>query len=114
MPKRPPFRYLALVLAAVQLLAFAGAPVLEAVTVESYSVAPLAVDEAQSSGRSIHDPGTCPACQLLGAHARRPEAARIAIPTSDACSGMLRSDGTSPQGAPRAGFLSRAPPLAVA
>ena len=104
------FRRFAIVVATVQLVAFAGASVLEAATVANQKVATYSVDDAQSNAGVIHDPGTCPACQLLTAHARRSDATTIALPSVDVASIARTNDVARPESAPRTGFSSRAPP----
>jgi hypothetical protein len=108
------FRRIAVVVAALQLVAVAGASVLEAATVANQKVAAYAVDSAQSHGGAIHDPGTCPACQLLTAHARRSEATSFVLPPADVGSRSQQTEVTVARGEPRRGFASRAPPFDLA
>jgi hypothetical protein len=104
------FRRIAVAVASLQLVTFAGASVLEAAAVANQKVVWNAVHSAQSHGGAIHDPWTCPACQLLTAPARRSEAVAIALPTVDARATTQRNDVARPENAARTGFSSRAPP----
>ena len=109
------FRQVARILAAVQLLAFAIAPLLEAVTVAKQTTATVSVDAAQHHGSTLnHDPSTCSACQLLRTVARLPELPRVAVVGEDAPAPTDSATDLVARLSPRQGFLSRAPPAFLA
>ena len=110
---RPSFRRLALTLAAAQLLAYASAPIIEAVTERAPGSASI------ESGHSktcipLHAPETCMACQLLVLTAETPVATLRLV---DRLEQLPISDRGLAVRAPRpppGPHLSRAPPTSLA
>lgn len=106
------FRFIALTLAAVQLVVSAGAPMYEALTVVRH-IGPSAFVASPDSekGAPAHDPATCLACKTINTFARLPEAPRMLLPSAE--TGVPRDPrlDAAPRQISRQGFLSRAPPL---
>lgn len=108
------FKRIARVIAAVQLLAFASAPLLEAASVGPQRASVFAQGANVQGLGSSHDPASCPACQLLRVSARPVEPPSLAL-FDDAAGSSIDSDvETAPSSAPRHGFRSRAPPSLLA
>lgn len=105
------FRRLALALATAQLLAFAGAPVLDGITVGTQRSTVETIGPLGSAPTApFHDVETCVACQVISTLACLPHAEAPPLPTSAAPAGdwltlELRTDRFQ-----RQGFHSRAPP----
>jgi hypothetical protein len=105
------FRYFALALAAMQLAAFAGAPVLEASVAIPQATTVASADRGDTD-RDIprHDPGSCVVCQLISVVAALPASPAMPCPVVEASSAEC-----PPLDAPRQHqvlrqALSRAPP----
>lgn len=105
---RPAFRRLALTLAAAQLLAYASAPALEALT--ERAPGPVSVESGHSkSCVQVHQSATCLACQLLTLTAHR--GSHVPLPRTDAQrSVFIQLAASAAPRAPPSGPLSRAPP----
>lgn len=105
---RPVFRRFALTLAAAQLLAYAAAPVVEAVT--ERAPGPVSVESGHDQTCvQLHQPATCMACQLLTLTAHRGQSA--ALPRTDAQRAVfIQLAASATPRAPPTGPLSRAPP----
>jgi hypothetical protein len=105
---RPRLRRLALALAATQLVVFALAPVLEAMTERPATAG--AVEAAHDGCVRVHRPATCMACILSSVRARVAAGVRVPVGTS-----ITRfTDGAQPAAVPPFGPRhtpsSRAPP----
>lgn len=106
---RPAFRRFALSLAAAQLLAYAAAPVVEALTEEMPG--PVSVEAAHSTTCvPVHQATTCIACQLLTFSARRAESVPVHCTREERAAPVDLTASISPR-APPAPHHSRAPPL---
>jgi hypothetical protein len=105
---RTGFRRLALVLATAQVLAYAMAPVLEAVTERPQG--PHSVEVAHNgSCVPAHQPTTCLACQLLTLTAQQGHS--VSIPAADRhCVTFAFHLRSAAPRAPPEGPLTRAPP----
>ena len=106
---RPAFRRFALSLAAAQLLAYAAAPVIEAVTERPSTGAHVEAAHTRTCV-VLHAPDACLACQLLAVSARRPDGTCL---TPERSARMPIGDRGMTSRAPRAPpgpFLTRAPP----
>jgi len=109
--RSPLLRRIVRALAAVQLLAFAAAPLMEAVSVEGIQQSSVVAPNAHVQGLgSSHDPATCPACQILRVSARPTEPSALTLFDADAPSRPEFEARVAPQQVPRQGFQSRAPP----
>jgi hypothetical protein len=105
---RPAFRRFALTLAAAQLLAYASAPVVEALT--DRTPGPVSIESGHSKACvQIHQESTCMACQLLTLTAHRGQAATVPCTDSQRAVFIQLAASASPR-APPQGPLSRAPP----
>ena len=104
------FRYLVLALAATQIVASAGAPVLEARLAAAH--VSNAVTEQGTAPHSIpaHDPSTCAVCQLISSVAPPPQASVILAPRDDVSGRVVVAVDQPRQQFRRTGVLSRAPP----
>jgi len=112
--RNPIVRRIVRALAAVQLLAFAAAPLMEAVSVEGIQRPSVVAPDAHVQGLgSAHDPATCPACQILRVSARPTEPASITLLDVGAPLRPEFEDLAAPAQVPRHGFQSRAPPSSL-
>ncbi len=104
------FRYLVLALATVQIVAFAGAPILEGrLAVSSVRDAVTEGGDAPH-GVPSHDPSTCALCQLISSVAPPPPPQIILAPRDDASGRIVVAVDRPLQRYRRTGVLSRAPP----
>jgi hypothetical protein len=111
-PQGRVFRRIARVLATVQLLAFAVAPMLEAYSVARQAGNVVSVENANPRGSvAPHDSASCAACQLLRVAARLPDTARIPFDRAIADRPTERGLIVPPRFSPNRGLHSRAPPL---
>jgi hypothetical protein len=110
---RTGFRRFALAIAAAQVLAYAFAPVLEAVT--ERAAGPNVVEVAHTKTCTpVHQPSTCMACQLLNITASKSDGPQQPATREDHA--RPADDGVTiacPR-APPAANLSRAPPATLA
>ena len=105
------FRYLALALAAVQIVAFAGAPVLEGMLAVAEARSAVTVDgNSPERGIPPHDPSTCAICQLINSVAPPPPAPTIFAPRDDVSGRVVVAVDLPRQHFHTPGVLSRAPP----
>jgi len=108
---RPVFRRFTLALAAAQLLAYAAAPVVEAMT--ERAPGPVSIESGHSKTCvQVHQAATCMACQLLTLTATRGQA--TALPRTDTQRAVIiQLAASAAPRAPPTGPLSRAPPSLV-
>ena len=105
------FRYLALALATAQIVAFAGAPVLEGTLAAAHTRNAVTTDsDAPHGGIPAHDPSTCAVCQLISSVAPPPQPPTIVIPQDDASGRVVVAVDQPGEHFRRTGVLSRAPP----
>ena len=100
-------------LATAQLLAYAAAPVVEALT--ERAPGPVSIEGTHSSHCvKIHEPATCLACQLVTLRGRAAERTRIPqLATQRVAMDAPGHRAAAPRAPPRTA-LSRAPPIPVA
>lgn len=105
------FRYFALALAAIQLAAFAGAPVLEG-TIEVAGTRNVVTADSNGPDRSVpaHDSSTCAVCQLISSVAPPPQPGTIPAPRDETTGRIVSAVDLPGQHFRRSGVLSRAPP----
>jgi hypothetical protein len=110
---RTGFRRLALLIAAAQVVAYATAPAIEAMS--ERAPGPNAIESAH--GRTcapIHQPAACMACQLLNLTARKSDGGpRFATIESRAMPIAAAATPAAPRAPPRSN-LTRAPPPSLA
>jgi hypothetical protein len=104
------FRYLVLALAATQIVASAGAPVLEARLAAAHVSNAVTEQSGAPHGIPAHDPSTCAVCQLLSSVAPPPQAPLILAPRDDVSGRVVVAIDQPRQQFRRTGVLSRAPP----
>jgi hypothetical protein len=104
------FRRFALALATAQAVAFAAAPVVDAIAHRQHEAGSQQQIRSPERPSTHPDGGNCPACQLVNTHAPRPDAARLALPSANAAAGVAYADAAVPDQAPLKGLHSRAPP----
>ena len=105
------FRYFALALAAIQVGAFAAAPVLEASLIIPQTTAVAAANEGDTDrGIPRHDPGSCVVCQLISVVATLPTSPATTCPVVEASSAECPPLDSPRQHQVRRDALSRAPP----
>jgi hypothetical protein len=113
MSHRPPFRRLALALAAAQIMAYAIAPTLESRT--DRATGPVALERAHTHACVVlHAPDSCLACQLLSAHGQQARAACLPLALRDAVSPAASEHASAAPRAPPRTTRSRAPPQFLA
>jgi hypothetical protein len=113
MNRRPLFRRLVLALAAMQIAAYASAPVLEALS--EHAPGPVALERAHThSCIVLHVPDSCLACQTLSALGHSARGTCIPVALSDVVSPTASAQsGWTPRAPPRS-TRSRAPPQLLA
>jgi hypothetical protein len=105
-------RRLARLLVGLQLLAFAAAPIFEAFSVAASGRSVPSVEVTQSGGSGlVHDPASCPACQLLRISARPVAVAPVSFVGERRTLSVDWADEQAPAPVARQGYSSRAPPL---
>jgi hypothetical protein len=110
---RTAFRRFALAVAACQLLAYAAAPVVEALT--ETAPGPVSIERAHTASCVVlHAPDTCLACALLGVHAERPRPTCVPASAIDAPLARAALRDAAPPRAPPRSTHSRAPPADLA
>jgi hypothetical protein len=113
MNQRPLFRRLALALAAAQIVVYAAAPVLEALT--ERAPGPVALERSHSSACVVlHAPDSCLACQLLSALGQAARGTCLPVALSDAVSPATSEHSAWTPRAPPRNSRSRAPPQHLA
>jgi hypothetical protein len=105
------FRYFALALASIQIVAFASAPAIEGALAVSKSEASVSADRGDSDRSAPrHDPSTCVVCQLLSVVASLPVPPTVAAPIGDTSAIERPAIDFPRQHILRRWALSRAPP----
>jgi len=107
------FRRFALAFATAQVVAYASVPMIEAAT--EHPPGPAAVAPAHSLGRiHLHHASNCLACQLLTAHARLAESARVVVPVVERPAAIHADEAPLASRPPPHTRNTRAPPFALA
>lgn len=113
MNRRPLLRRLALALAAAQIVVYAAAPVLEALT--EHAPGPVALEHAHTHACVVlHAPDSCLACQLLSTLGHAARGACLPVVASDAIAPAASTYAAWTPRAPPRGTRSRAPPQHLA
>ena len=105
------FRYFALALASVQIVAFASAPALEGALAGSQVESSVSADRGDPDQRAPrHDPSTCVVCQLLSVIPSVPVPPTVPAPIGETGAVERPTVDVPRQQVLRRGALSRAPP----
>ena len=113
MSTRPLFRRLALALAAAQIVVYAAAPVLEALT--ERAPGPVALERAHTSACIVlHAPDSCLACQLLSTHGQVGRGTCPPVGSKELASPAASAQAAWTPRAPPRSTRGRAPPLHLA
>ena len=104
------FRYLALALATTQIVAAAGAPMLEARLAATHVRNAVTEQRDAPHGIPAHDPNTCAVCQLISSVAPPPQPPLVLAPRDDVSGRVVVAVDQPHQQIRRTGVLTRAPP----
>ena len=104
------YQYVVLALAAIQIVASAGAPVLEGRLAAAHLRNTVTEQSDAPQRIPAHDPSTCALCQLISSVAPPPHPALVLVPRDDASGRVVVAVDQPPQHSRRTGVLSRAPP----